>query len=97
VEYRVRYSASGRDEARQVNSRFDGEPIIDRYLKQTSAIAARWHGWARQLPPPPTPEEAAEAERRRAEAERCRPRGRMTGAHLRRVVLDAALPPQLGL
>mgnify|MGYP000108941856 FL=1 len=80
VDYRVRYSASGMDQARQVDTRFDHEPILDRYLlqfwpappsadrlvKQTSAIAAYWHDWARQLPPPPTPEEVAEAERRRA-------------------------------
>ena len=80
--YRVRYSASGMDQARQVDTRVDEEPILDRYLlqfwpgspggdrvlKRTSAVAAYWHDWARQLPPPPTPEEVAEAERRRAEA-----------------------------
>ena len=84
MDYRVRYSASGMDQARQVDTRLEDEPILDRYLlqfwpappsadrvlKQTSAVAAYWHDRARQLPAPPTPEEVAEAERRRAEAER---------------------------
>jgi hypothetical protein len=84
VGYRVRYCASGMDEARQVNVRFDDEPALDRYVlqfwpaalggdrvvKQTSTSAAYWHDWARGLPPPPTPAEVAEAERRRAAAQR---------------------------
>ncbi|MFJ1562302.1 hypothetical protein [Streptomyces mirabilis] len=38
------------------------EPAADRVLKQTAAIAAYWHDYARRQPPPPTPDERAEAE-----------------------------------
>jgi hypothetical protein len=76
VDYRVRYSATGMDQARKQDTRGDG-PQLDRYLlqfwpappgpdavlKQTSAIAAYWHDYARKQPPPPTPEERAEIER----------------------------------
>lgn len=77
-DLRVRYCATGMDEARAEDTRLDGEPKLDRYLlqfwpappsadgvlKQTSATAAHKHEWASRLPPPPTPEEEAEAERR---------------------------------
>lgn len=84
-DYRVRYSATAMDAGREQDTRLDGEPGKDRYLlqfwpatpapdsvvRQHSAIAAYWHGFARELPPPPTPEELAEAweARQRAEEE----------------------------
>ncbi|MFF2515949.1 hypothetical protein [Streptomyces sp. NPDC058086] len=75
-DYRVRYCAKGMDQACQEDTRMDDEPQLDCYLmqlwpaepaadrvlKQTAAIAAYWHDYARQLPPPPTPDERAEAE-----------------------------------
>lgn len=78
VPHRVRYCASGMDAARSADTRSDGEPEIDRYLlqfwpappeadrivRQTSEIAAYWHGVARSQP---SPDELAA--RRRAEAE----------------------------
>ncbi|MGY0065315.1 hypothetical protein ACWZEH_00325 [Streptomyces sp. QTS137] len=78
TDYRVRYCAKGMDEARRQDTRLDEEPQADCYLlqfwpappapdrvlKQTSAIAAYWHDYARRQPPPPTPAERAEAERR---------------------------------
>jgi hypothetical protein len=90
VDYRVRYCARGMDEARRKDTRLDEEPQLDCYLlqfwpappaadrvlKQTSAIAAYWHDYARRQPPPPTRAERAEAERQarlaheRAETER---------------------------
>jgi hypothetical protein len=85
IDYRVRYCASGMDQAHQAGTRLEGEMPLDRYLlqlwparpepgtvvKQTSGHAEYWHGFAVGLPPPPTPQERAEAERRqRAEAER---------------------------
>lgn len=65
-------------EARGQDTRLDGQPHVDRYLlqfwpgepapdrilKQTAAIAAYWHDYARELPAPPSPAERAEAERR---------------------------------
>ncbi|WP_171163360.1 hypothetical protein [Streptomyces sp. I05A-00742] len=77
TDYRVRYCAEGMDEGSRVDTRMDSEPQRDRYLlqfwpappapdrilKQTSEIAAYWHEFARELPPPPTPAERAEAER----------------------------------
>jgi hypothetical protein len=77
TDYRVRYCATGMDAGRAADTRTDDEPELDRYLlqfwpvppgpdrvvKQTSAIAGYWHGFARDQPPPPTPEERAEAER----------------------------------
>ncbi|MFF3000798.1 hypothetical protein ACFVTC_40625 [Streptomyces sp. NPDC057950] len=77
IDYRVRYCAKGMDQARQEDTRTDDEPQLDSYLlqlwpaeptadrvlKQTAAIAAYWHGYAREQPPPPTPGERAEAER----------------------------------
>ncbi|MGV4887950.1 hypothetical protein DKG34_35135 [Streptomyces sp. NWU49] len=89
-DYRVRYCARGMDEARRQDTRPDGEPRLDCYLlqfwpaspapdrvlRQTSAIAAYWHDYARRQPAPPTPAERAEAERQarlaqeRAEEER---------------------------
>lgn len=77
TDYRVRYCSMGMDAGRAADTRADDEPRLDCYLlqfwpgplgpdrvvKQTSAIAAYWHGFARDQPPPPTPEERAEAER----------------------------------
>lgn len=84
--HRARYCARGLDAAHAQDTRMDGEPAPDRYLlqlwpalpapdqivRQSSALAAYWHGEARETsppPPPPTPEELAEAARRE-EAER---------------------------
>jgi hypothetical protein len=78
TDYRVRYCARGMDQASERDTRMDGEPQLDSYLlqfwpappepdrvlKQTSQVAAYWHRYARELPPPPTPAERAEAERR---------------------------------
>lgn len=83
--YRVRFSASGMDEAHDVDVRMPEEPEIDRYLlqlwpaparpdeivRQTSSTAAYWHGVAREEPLPPTEEEKAAAARA-AEEERAR-------------------------
>jgi len=74
-DYRVRYSGTGMDAGRELDTRVDGEPQRDRYLlqfwpappapdevvKQSSQVAAYWHDFARKLPPPPSPEELAEA------------------------------------
>ena len=85
TDYRVRYCARGMDEANRKDTRLDSEPQLDCYLlqfwpappeadrilKQTSKIAAYWHGFAREQPPPPTPAERAETElRERLEKER---------------------------
>ncbi len=53
------------EEIVEVSFRSAGEASLvpDRVVKQTSAIAAYWHGFASDQPPPPTPEERAEAER----------------------------------
>lgn len=64
--YRVRWYASGMDAARQLDTRLEEEPALDRYLlqlwpapvapdavvKQTSEIAAYWHGVAAETAPP---------------------------------------------
>lgn len=77
TDYRVRYCAQGMDQATETDTRPDTEPQVDRYLlqlwpaplspdrvvRQTAAIAAYWHDYAREQPPPPTPDERAEAER----------------------------------
>jgi hypothetical protein len=61
---RARYCAAGMDAARDVDTVMSGEPTVDRYLlqlwpdeeaaetivRQTSAIAAYWHGVAREAP-----------------------------------------------
>lgn len=76
TSYRARYCATGMDQGSQADVRMDDEPVIDRYLlqlwpapmrddavlRQTSEIAAYWHGVARTSPPAPslpTPEERA--------------------------------------
>jgi hypothetical protein len=78
IDYRVRYSATGMDRARERDTRLAGEPLLDRYLlqlwpalqapdaviRETSHYAAYWHAHARTLPPPPTPQDRAEAKRR---------------------------------
>ncbi|MEV6011939.1 hypothetical protein AB0M29_34630 [Streptomyces sp. NPDC051976] len=65
-DYRVRYSGTGMQAGQDHDTRCTGEPSLDRYLlqfwpsaphpaelvKQTSAIAAYWHTYARELPPP---------------------------------------------
>nr|BAJ19076.1 hypothetical protein [Streptomyces sp. SANK 62799] len=67
TDYRVRYCATGMDQAREQDTRLDEEPQLDRYLlqfwpappepdrvlKQSAAIAAYWHDYARRQPPPP--------------------------------------------
>lgn len=82
-DYRVRYSGTGMDAAREQDTRVDGEPQRDRYLlqfwpappapdaivRQHSAAAAYWHDFAQKLPPPATPEELAEAREARQRAE----------------------------
>lgn len=78
VSYRVRYCASGMDQAHAQDTRLDEEPLLDSYLlqlwpapaapdavlRQTSAHAAYWHEHAKSLPPPQTPEQRAEARER---------------------------------
>lgn len=85
ASYRVRYCATGMDEAGELDTRMEEDPEADHYLlqfwpappepdgvvKQTSEVAAYWHEFAREQPPPPTPEEKAAAEQSaRAEEER---------------------------
>jgi hypothetical protein len=78
IDYRVRYSATGMDRARERDTLRAGEPLLDRYLlqlwpaplapdaviRETSRCAAYWHAHTRTLPTPPTPRERAEAKRR---------------------------------
>ncbi len=66
TDYRVRYCASGMDEAREQDTRLEDEPALDRYLlqfwpappapdrvlKQTSEAAKFEHRHVRELPPP---------------------------------------------
>ncbi|WP_374771950.1 hypothetical protein OG756_01330 [Streptomyces sp. NBC_01310] len=66
TDYRVRYCATGMDQAHQQDTRMDDDPqqdcyllqfwpappVPDRVLKQTSANAAYWHEHARRQPPP---------------------------------------------
>ncbi|WP_237527330.1 hypothetical protein [Streptomyces sp. SID2119] len=77
TDYRVRYSARGMDQGRDLDTRTAKEPQADSYLlqfwpapprpdrviRETARIAAYWHGYARGRPAPPTPEQRAEAER----------------------------------
>ncbi|WP_460653704.1 hypothetical protein [Kribbella endophytica] len=79
IDYRVRYSGWGMDTGHQSAGPMDDEPLVDRYLlqfwpappapdrvlKQTSAQAAYWHGFARETPPRPTPEQRAEQQQER--------------------------------
>lgn len=65
TDYRVRYCATGMQEAREQDTRLDDEPMFDRYLlqfwpaapapdrvvKQTAETAAYWHGYASGLAP----------------------------------------------
>ncbi|MEU0357872.1 hypothetical protein [Streptomyces cyaneofuscatus] len=83
TDYRVRYSARGMDQGRDLDTRTDKEPQADRYLlqfwpapprpdrviRETARIAAYWHGYARGRPAPPAPEQRAEAERLARQAE----------------------------
>jgi hypothetical protein len=92
--YRVRYCATGMDEGHDLDTRTDEDPAPDRYLlqfwpdpdgpvpdriiRQTSEMAAYWHGFAREQPPPPSPDEQAEMaaaeERARAHPQQQKPR-----------------------
>ncbi|MFD3972377.1 hypothetical protein [Streptomyces cyaneofuscatus] len=77
TDHRVRYSARGMDQGRDLDTRTAKEPQADSYLlqfwpapprpdqviRETSRIAAYWHNHARGLPSPPTPKQRAEAER----------------------------------
>ncbi|GAA2052499.1 hypothetical protein GCM10009839_69920 [Catenulispora yoronensis] len=99
IDYRVRYSASGMDEAKEheLLALSDDPPVIDRYLLQfwpappapdsvvrrTSQSAAYWHDHALRQPAPPTPEEKAEAERVAAEAARAEQEQRFLEAETR--------------
>jgi hypothetical protein len=72
-QYRARWHASGMEESRAVDTRMDGDEALDRYLlqlwpaapagdviiRQTSEIAAYWHGVARSTPAPPPTSDAA--------------------------------------
>ncbi|WP_405647870.1 hypothetical protein [Streptomyces uncialis] len=83
IDHRVRYCAAGMDEGKQHDTRFPEEAELDRYLlqfwpappgpdrvlKQTSEVAAYWHDYAQEQPPPPTPAERAEVARRARLAE----------------------------
>lgn len=78
IDYRVRYSATGMDRARERDTLRAGEPLLDRYLlqfwpdrlapdaviRESSRCAAYWHAQPRTLPSPPTPLERAKAKRR---------------------------------
>ena len=80
-DYRARYSAVNMDAADAADVRSDDEPEIDRYrlqlwlsppaadtiVRQTSDIAAYWHGHAQSLPAPPSVEEKVAAEAAEAE------------------------------
>ncbi|WP_244211159.1 hypothetical protein [Amycolatopsis kentuckyensis] len=82
-DYRVRYSGTAMDAGRDRDTRLRDEPPLDSYLlqfwpapaapdvvvRETSAIAAYWHGFARDLPPPPTDEELAARREARQRAE----------------------------
>ncbi|MGP8304402.1 hypothetical protein ACTPOK_42225 [Streptomyces inhibens] len=77
IDYRVRYCGTGMDEGRSHDTVSADGPQLechllqfwpapaaeDQVVRQTSKVAAYWHSFARELPPPPTPEERAEAER----------------------------------
>ncbi|MDQ3433078.1 MAG: hypothetical protein M3481_00070 [Actinomycetota bacterium] len=72
-ELRARWSARGMDAACEADTRLEDEPALDAYLlqlwpaalapdivlRQTSAVAAYWHGVARSSAPPPSQEEMA--------------------------------------
>lgn len=72
-DYRVRYCAIGMDTACAFDTRPDDGPQVDQYclqfwptapspdhvIKQTSEIAAHWHDFARELPPPLAEEEGS--------------------------------------
>lgn len=73
-ELRARWSARGMEAANEADTRLEGEPALDAYLlqlwpaapapgavlRQTSAIAAYWHGVARSSAPPPSPDQVAQ-------------------------------------
>lgn len=80
IDHRVRYCAVGMDSGRAADTRSTGEPPLDRYLlqlwpeepgsdrvvRQTSKIAAYWHGAVRDFP---SAEDLAERRRQVAVAE----------------------------
>lgn len=73
-DLRARWSARGMDAACEADTRLKDEPALDAYLlqlwpaalapdvvlRQTSAVAAYWHGVARSSAPPPSQEEVAQ-------------------------------------
>ncbi|MFF7331917.1 hypothetical protein [Streptomyces sp. NPDC008150] len=74
TDHRVRYCATGMQAGRCRDTVAEGDlrdryllqfwpaaPTRDAVLRQSTSIAAYWHGWARELPPPPTKEEKAVA------------------------------------
>lgn len=73
--YRVRYCARRMDEARDIESNYDGDvidtyllqlwpgpPRPDRIIRQTSSCAAYWHPTNRRAEPPPEQHEAETAQ-----------------------------------
>ncbi|WP_233223948.1 hypothetical protein [Amycolatopsis sp. CA-128772] len=106
--YRVRYSGTAMDAGRARDTRLGGEPRQDSYLlqfwpgppsadvvvRETSAIAAYWHGFARDLPPPPTEAELAarrEARQRAEEEARAKARHEQLLREWGGVLPDAAI------
>jgi hypothetical protein len=102
VSHRVRYCGSGMELGRAAGTREEDAPQLDRYLlqfwpapagedrvvKQTSAAAAYWHGFAGELAPP-RPGESAQAAESADQAllarEALRWGGRLPSERLRRV------------
>jgi hypothetical protein len=77
-EYRVRYCGFGMDgeddgseksepSEKHLVQLWPAPPAADAVIREGSAKAAYWHGFARDLPPPPTAEERLAAARRAAE------------------------------
>lgn len=78
ISYRLRYNATGMDQAWARDNLPSGEPLLDRYLlqfwpappapdavlRETSRAASYWHAHARKQPRPPSPQERAETARR---------------------------------
>jgi hypothetical protein len=98
------YCATGADEGHDLDTRTDDDPAPDRYLiqfwpdpdgpvpdriiRQTSEMAAYWHGFAREQPPPPSPDEQAEMA---AAEERARARRQHEAEKSFREAVDRAL------
>lgn len=72
-DLRARWSARGMEAAREADTRLDDEPALEAYLlqlwpaapapdtvlRESSTVAAYWHGVARSSGPPPSPEDVA--------------------------------------